>query len=282
MVSFAQRMGLRPVRSLTQTDALDNETRTELWNIVLVTFRTLAEKDYVSGAAQSVTSSMWAWEFKKPRDEQPDDNRVWGQVKGQVLSGEWFDALDIIEAYVGYLERFATWHSDSLASQAVEAINDIFESHLVGFRFISRKIVPLDSDVDADAVAEAIKASRDFAGARAHLQRASELLADRKSPDYPNSIKESISAVEAVVRKVTQESTLGAGLKKLQVSGITIHPALEGAWSKMYGWTSDANGIRHAAVEPADADQSIAKYMLVTCSAFVTYLIEAGRKVKLI
>lgn len=282
MVSFAQRMGLRPVRSLIQTDALDDETRTELWNIVLVTFRTVAQKEMSYEPASSITSSMWAWEFKKPRDEQPDDNRVWGQVKTQVLTGQWFDALDILEAYVGYLERFTTWHSNDIVPATVEALNHVFESHLVGYRFIGQKIVPLDSDVDADAVAEAIKSSRDFAGARGHLQRASELLADRKSPDYPNSIKESISAVEAVVRKVTKEGTLGAGLKKLQAAGITIHPALEGAWSKMYGWTSDANGIRHAAVEPADADQAIAKYMLVTCSAFVTYLIEAGRKAKLI
>lgn len=63
---------------------------------------------------------------------------------------------------------------------------------------------------------------------------------------------------------------------------VTIHPALEGAWSKMYGWTSDAEGIRHAAVEAAEADQAIAKYMLITCSAFVTYLIESGRKAKVV
>lgn len=112
MVSFAQRMGLRPVRSLIQTDALDDETRTELWNIVLVTFRTVAQKEMSYEPASSITSSMWAWEFKKPRDEQPDDNRVWGQVKTQVLTGQWFDALDILEAYVGYLERFTTWHSN--------------------------------------------------------------------------------------------------------------------------------------------------------------------------
>lgn len=282
MVSFAQRMGLRPVRSLIQTDSLDDETRTELWNIVWVTFKGLAQKEMSYEPVNSITSSMWAWEFKKPRDEQPEDNRVWGQIKTQVLTAEWFDALDIIEAYVDYLERFSSWRSDGIVPATVEALNHVFESNLVGYRFVGQKIMPLDSDVDADAIAEAIEASRDFAGARGHLQRSSELLADRKSPDYPNSIKESISAVEAVVRTVTKEGTLGAGIKKLQAATITIHPALEGAWSKMYGWTSNANGIRHAAVEPADADQALAKYMLVTCSAFVTYLIEAGRKAKLI
>lgn len=274
-------MGFRPVRSLIQTNTLDDETRTELWNIVLVTFRTVASKQ-MTDATGSITSAMWAWEFKKPRDEEPAAEFVWGRVKAQVLQGDWFDALDIIESFVGYLKQFNTWHYSEILEACIGSLNDVFERHLVGYRFIELKIVPLDSDIDADAVTEAINASRDFTGARGHLLRASELLADRKSPDYPNSVKESISAVESVVRKATKEGTLGAGLKKLQAAGITIHPALEGAWSKMYGWTSDANGIRHSAVEPADADQAIAKYMLVTCSAFVTYLIEAGRKAKLV
>ena len=274
-------MGFRPVRSLIQTNTLDDETRTELWNVMIVAFRTVASKQ-MTNATGSITSSMWAWEFNKPRDEEPSDEEVWGLVKGRVLQGDWFDALDIVEAFVGYLRQFSTWHYDEIVDSCIEALNEVFESHLVGYRFIELKIVPLDSATEADAVSDAIKASGDFTGARSHLQRAAELLADRKSPDYPNSVKESISAVEAVVRKVTKEGTLGAGLKKLQAAGIAIHPALEGAWSKMYGWTSDANGIRHAAVEPADADQAIAKYMLVTCSAFVTYLIEAGRKAKLV
>jgi hypothetical protein len=121
-----------------------------------------------------------------------------------------------------------------------------------------------------------------IAGARYALDRAVELLADRVSPDYPNSIKESISAVEAVVKKVTSEGTLGAGLSKMEAAGLAIHPALKSAWSKMYGWTSDDDGIRHGSIDPSEADQAIAKYMLVTCSAFVSYLTEEGRKVGLL
>jgi hypothetical protein len=275
-------MGLRPVRSLVQTDALDEETRIELWNITLFLLRQLVEKDAYQTTHNGVVGAIWAWEFKKARDEQPDAQRVWGIVKEKILKGEWFDALDLIEATVGYAKRFEDWHTNEIPPVAVELYNNVFEKHLVGYRFIDFKIVPLDGEVDVDAVAEAIKASRDYAGARGHLQRASELLSDRKNPDHRNSVKESISAVEAVVRKITNEGTLGAGLRKLKAAGVSVHPALEGAWSKMYGWTSNADGIRHAAVDPADADQAIAKYMLVTCSAFVTYLIEAGRKVNLI
>lgn len=282
MVSFAQRMGLRPIRSLVQTDALDDETRTELWNITLFLMRQLAEKDAYQKTHDAVVGALWCWEFKKARDEQPSSQTVWSLVKQHILKNEWFDALDLIEATIGYAKRFEDWHTQDVLPVAVDLYNNVFETNLVGYRFIDFKIMPLDNEVDVEAVANAITSSGDFAGARRHLKRASELLSDRTDPDYPNSIKESISAVEAVVRKITHEGTLGAGLKKLQAAGITIHPSLGIAWSKMYGWTSDANGIRHAAVDPADADQAIAKYTLITCSAFVSYLIEAGRKAKLV
>lgn len=89
--------------------------------------------------------------------------------------------------------------------------------------------------------------------------------------------------MEAVVKKVTgANDDLAAGLKKLENAGLSIHPALKGAWLKMYGWTSDEDGIRHGGIDAADADQALAKYVLVTCSAFVSYLIEEGRKAGLL
>lgn len=52
-----------------------------------------------------------------------------------------------------------------------------------------------------------------------------------------------------------------------------MHPALNGAFQKLYGYTSDAGGIiRHALLEEDSLDFKDAKFMLVSCSAFVTYL----------
>jgi len=162
------------------------------------------------------------------------------------------------------------------------AYNDRFESYLVGFRFIGMEIAPIDTTAEAQAVSDAIEDSASIEGARHHIERAVDLLADRQSPDYPNSIKESISAVEAVCFAITGENSLGAAIRKLQSAGVSIHPALARAWSAMYGWTSDADGIRHGSIEAPDADQALARYMLVTCSAFVSHVIEAGRKAGLV
>ena len=153
---------------------------------------------------------------------------------------------------------------------------------LVGFRFINLNFLPIDSDTDLEAISSALDEARPFKGARHQLDQATRILADRKKEDNANVIKEAISAVESVCVEVTGEHTLGEALKKLKTSGVIIHPALEAAWSKMYGWKSDASGIRHGSIEAPNADQALAKYMLITCSAFVSYVIETGRKARLV
>lgn len=277
-------MGLRPIRTVVQHDSLDDETRTELWNITLALTQALrgAQPHEYEIVIDNITSAVWAWEFKKPRDEQPHDGQVWGRVKERILKADWVDALDLIEAIVGYTDRFEHWKTKEILPAFVEGYNDSFERYLVGFRFVGLKLVPLDSEVDLEAINSALDNAKPFKGARAHLEQAAALLSDRKNPDYPNSIKESISAVESVCRAVTGEATLGGAVKRLKGAGVKIHPALEQAWLKMYGWTSDEDGIRHGGIEAADADQSLAKYMLITCSAFVSHIIESGRKAKLI
>lgn len=108
-----------------------------------------------------------------------------------------------------------------------------------------------------------------------HLVKATTFLADRDMPDYENSIKESISAVEAMcVVLLGKGATLGAALKQLEDKGIKIHPSMKSAFEKLYGYTSDAAGIRHAGnIGGPNSTFEEAKFMLVSCSAFVNYLL---------
>src|ERR1700733_716108 len=106
-----------------------------------------------------------------------------------------------------------------------------------------------------------------------HLKNALEKLSDQTSPDYRNSIKESISAVEAMCQIITgTKSSLGQAVKKLEDNGVDIHPAFDTALEKLYGYTSDAEGILHALLGESTLDSADALFMLVSCSAFVNYL----------
>jgi len=55
---------------------------------------------------------------------------------------------------------------------------------------------------------------------------------------------------------------------------------MESAFSSLYGYTSDENGIRHGGIDFKSVPSEDAKYMLISCSAFVNYLIEKWSKVK--
>ena len=88
-----------------------------------------------------------------------------------------------------------------------------------------------------------------------------------------------LSAVESLCNLITgsKKSTLGQALKLLKQK-IEIHQALEKSFSILYGYTSDADGIRHALLEDTNLDFEDAKFMLVSYSAFVNYLIEKAAK----
>ena len=118
-----------------------------------------------------------------------------------------------------------------------------------------------------------------FARAKTHISTAISKLSDRQQPNYRNSIKESISAVESVVRVICddEKATLGKALKKIDVK-VNIHPALKDAFSKIYGYTSDENGIRHALSDESDLDSEDAVSILAACSAFINYIIVKAQK----
>ena len=189
-------------------------------------------------------------------------------------SSEWYTIFDFIEYY---LECVSTTKVDEVTS----VINRILEEESYGYRVLDKQVIPITNVQELSTIHEAH--STLFDSVNKHFSKALDLYADRTEPDYENSIKESISAVEAMCCIITGETgsqaTLGKTIKKLKDKGIHIHPAMESAFSSLYGYTSDEDGIRHGSIGFTNAPAEDAKYMLVSCSAFVNYLIEKWSKV---
>lgn len=189
-------------------------------------------------------------------------------------SSEWHKIFDFIEYY---LECVSTTKVDEVTS----AINRILEEESYGYRVLDKQVIPITNVQELSTIHEAH--STLFDSVNKHFSKALDLYADRTEPDYENSIKESISAVEAMCCIITGETgsqaTLGKTIKKLKDKGIHIHPAMESAFSSLYGYTSDEDGIRHGSIGFTNAPAEDAKYMLISCSAFVNYLIEKWSKV---
>jgi len=155
----------------------------------------------------------------------------------------------------------------------VNEIDSVFEREYVGYRFVDGKITPITDKNEIESIEEAC--NNKFEGTRVHIKKAVGFLADREHKDYKNCIKESISAVESICSIIVEDenATLGKALKQLKDNGLTIHPALEKSFSILYGYTSEEGGIRHAeGMTESNVSFEDAKFMLVSCSAFVNYL----------
>ena len=151
--------------------------------------------------------------------------------------------------------------------------NVILERECSAYRFIDGKIVPITSASELSEIEQAMEVAPK--NAQEHLETAIQLFASRTDPDYRNSIKESISAVEAVAKLSAgaKGGTLADAIDILRGEK-RLHPAFLQGLDKIYGYTSDANGIRHALMDEASLSASDARFMLVMCSAFVNYLLE--------
>ena len=193
---------------------------------------------------------------------------------------EWYKSFDVIEMFLT-----SVYENDYLMPKEtieyVNLFNKVLEEEKSGYRFLENKAVPITNSSELELLEEVVHS--EFESVNIHFKKAIECYSDRTCPDYENSIKESISAVEAMCCIITGidggNSTLGKTLKKLKDKEVYIHSALENAFSSMYGYTSDKNGIRHGGIDFTNAPEEDAKYMLLSCSAFVNYLIAKLSKI---
>ena len=179
---------------------------------------------------------------------------------------DWANIYDLIE-YISTKIRVNKKEFENEINMKLERNNS-------AYRLIEDNICPITNDLEISNIKEASHTMYDVVNV--HIDKAIQLFSNKNNPDYENTIKESIVAIETLCSIIVgKKSTLGDALKKLEDNGISIHPALKASFDKLYGYTSDANGIRHAGdIGGKNSTFSEAKFMLVSCSAFINYLID--------
>lgn len=200
----------------------------------------------------------------------------------QNINREWNEKLDLVDYVLQSVKNVAEKsegdnkiRAERLLAYLQKYINSEFERLHYGYRVVNGCITPLTSKLEIDAVEKATSVQND--PIRQHISQAIKLLSNRESPDYRNSIKEAISAVEVMGSELTGEKTLGRALDVMEKKGVVIHPQIREGIHKFYDYTNDHNtAIRHGLKDGASWIPSFneAYMMLVACSAFVNYLRE--------
>lgn len=293
---FSQRNGMAAVREKLQVDEFDEGTRNVIWNEVLVYLRGTSNYNLIIKRLRldvyelSIDSQPTVLDCGAGGIEYSRQVYHLEWLQDRIRHGEVAEILDIVE-YLTDQDREEEWRCqypylfnsgsvDGEVALSCERINDLFAGKCVGYRFVKGVLCRIVDEEEIKSIESAITESPDAVAEQ--LNKALLAFADREHPNYANAVKESISAVESQCCILTGDpkASLGEALKKLEASGVKIHPALSKALHQIYGYTSDDPGIRHGSTETADVDAALAQFMLVTCSAFVNYLrtMEGGIK----
>jgi hypothetical protein len=277
--TFSQREGLKPLKIPFQLKTMDKDLRTSLWNLIMEYVMPTSSYVFETPYAQGIWKHVYSDLFKKPLDELPAlTTNLESEVKKLILSiydyNEVYDLIEFLANDNDLLE---------LKEYFIKRCNVILQRESAGYHFVSGKIIRITSKEEIETIESA--GAGPLSTVNLHMERALTLLSDRTNPDYRNSIKESVSAVEALCQKITGRSTatLGEALDLIAKQGkISLPQALRLSFDKIYGYSSSSHGIRHALSGVPTLNYDDAKYMLVSCSAFVNYLItkaeEAGIK----
>ncbi len=253
--------------------------RNTIWNLV----RNLIPSDegeYVGEAPMSTeTVQLIATSVLRVAVEEIDRHgpRRWLYQQVQIM--QWHTVYDLLEFVAEGVEELTHGEVKSDFFQAIS--NDLLQRENAGYRFVGGVLTEVTSPAEIEAVEKAMKDAESHGLGAVHTQikQALELLGKRPQPDYRNAIKEAISAVESAANLIQggKKQTLNPVLDLLE-QPLKLHRAFKDALSKLYGFTSDASGIRHALIDESTMDDVDARFFVVACSAFVSWLIaKAGQ-----
>lgn len=268
MSHFSERNQLAPTKPIQVTD-VDLPLFNRIWNIFYNREHATSSSSFSFGSqpgkAEQILDAL-GYSYTYP-DDYFDRNKNIEKLKNRLIDSEWYVIYDFVEIYVSLFSQ------KSERELLEKELNMVLTEEKAGYRIVDGMIVPITNKYELDALKKALKTKCE--SVNQHIAKAVSLYSKRRNPDYENSVKESISAVEAMCCIITgRDATLNKTIEKLKNNGVHIHPALEKAFISLYAYTCDEKGIRHAGIEFVDAPAEDAKYMLISCSAFVNYLME--------
>ena len=278
-ITFSERMGIKPTKSV-QSNSMDQDLRVALWN-VLDHYRTDLKR---TGQTHNYVLRYFIWTkfLKWPFDsmpldryDKPDEQKTWLRVREWYFNNpQWHDVYSFFES-IGSI-KFNDESYDSFS----DSLNRELVNENAAYRFINKIFAPITNEQELQAVSDAIQPpTTALIPVSMHINQAIDLLSNKVKPDFRNSIKESISAVECFCKLVSKmdKATLSPALEKT-AKELGLNENLRNGFKLIYKYTSDAHGIRHALKDEEEPVQEDARFMLVTCSAFVNYATEKARK----
>ena len=268
---FSDKYGFTSPRKVLQIDSIDERLKNRIWNVIS---SRIFDKVVLNGIYNMYTKDTiyinriydehFGTTYKMNTFFKAEVNKI----KKNYSEMKWFEIYNFVE------ELIFLHYDDEIKRVFKIGINEVLEQEIAGYRFVDDCITPIIDEVEIKEIEE-VFASK-YLPVKRHLSNALELLSDRENPNYPKSIGESITAVESLTKILSgKESDLSTCLKALNID---LNKQFKTALNNLYGWTNKEDGIRHGHTkEELKTSFDEAKFMLVTCSAFINYIISKNK-----
>ncbi len=268
---FSQHMGLE--KKELQTNSMDNDLRMRIWNVMYKfyfdqsCFYNNRHKNIKFVHEPITKSQIFSKIFDSIFKEDASNYLHITDVKDRFSKIKWYKVYDLVD----FMLLNFPLNTDALRDE----LNRVLKEESAGYRIGDNKVIPITNKLEMDEVSKAQHTAMDEINK--HVRSSVALLSNKESPDPPNAIKEAISAVEALCRKISGDNnaSLGQALCKIKEKRPKlIDGHLEEAVKKLYKFSNDSSGVRHSHAEgKTQVSFDEAKFMVVVCSAIVNYLI---------
>ena len=274
---FSDRNNIDSIPKEMQIDDLDERSRKSiynLWSEIYVECRNAC--NYERGNWDEVINPIYTKLYNQTLGplKSIKENALIAIIENTILNDKYNKIFDLLEYTTKLFEIVITYDTRILRRDSYyKRYNNLFEAEYIGYRFIDEIIVPITDPIEVQSIKQAFSDS--YNKVREHLSKANRFLSDRDNPDYENSIKESISALEALAQIITKtngaQATFGKMSEKLVEQGV-ITSGMKAAFSALYGIASNCRGVRHSGNNGDEVSFEEAKYNLVISTAFVNYV----------
>ncbi|MCY4174465.1 MAG: hypothetical protein OXF25_10515 [Cyanobacteria bacterium MAG CAR3_bin_5] len=297
-LTFSQRYRYAPLPEPMRLEYLSKDLRRELCDLIYAFLKTMTNIDHYNGhiVYSKVTFVDSGETYIKNilgRIKNCPRNKVSLSFSKNIETFQTIFTTREFNEILDYLEIMINEFANMLAKDK-DFVYDLNEEGFINFPDRVRKLFikhssaywldisqypyrfyPRASKEQGETTQQAIETVRQgrMDAAATHLRQAAEHI---NIGQYADSVADSIHAVESVARTIDPNhgDSLGKALNSLEDEGHLKHKALKQAFMKLYGYTSDEQGIRHALLDQNSADVGLdeAIFMFGACASFAAYL----------
>jgi hypothetical protein len=283
MVTFSRRFGFGGGAKPQIYEDAPKGLRIGIWNLI---------EDYVEDKClppslpsfETLYNNLTA-HFRLRRIDGPG---YAGLIKRLVLdSFEWNEIFDVIEFL--FTEVFYLDWDDSERSllpvpakvgdaryQYTIAINKVLSSENIGWKLKKGRLERIGSEIlEGETIEKARKLlmNTDFEGPNVQFNKALGFFNKRPRPDLENCVKESVCALEGLVRIILKDKNITLGdATSLMVGRKIIRKPFDKIFHALYGFVSSEPGLRHGAHALSTIDIAETEFVLYNSAVCMVFI----------